>query len=170
MDLREGRPLFYNDTTFADFTRLRVKKINRTTHVFLGDAITFVDFGNDYTVNHLLNILNLLIKFLKFKIEANIYQKQGNQYRKMPYNIKKAKYCDFVANDIHFYDQLLEVSDFPAKGVCPWPKGTYTIRGAYFELSNIPPYFDGDLMLEGVIRKDNVVVNGYQLFVNVVKV
>ena len=51
MNLREGRALFKNDTKFIDFTRLRVKKINRTTHVFLGNATSFVDIGNDYTVN-----------------------------------------------------------------------------------------------------------------------
>ena len=52
INLTEGRPLFKNDTTFADFTRLRVKKINRTTHVFLGEATSFKDIGNDYTVNN----------------------------------------------------------------------------------------------------------------------
>ena len=51
MEVREGRPLFYNDTTFADMTKLRIKKINRTTHVFIGNASSFVDIGNDYTVN-----------------------------------------------------------------------------------------------------------------------
>lgn len=51
INLRQGRPLI-NDTTFVDFNRLRIKKINRTTHVFLGESQSFVDIGNDYTVNH----------------------------------------------------------------------------------------------------------------------
>lgn len=46
MSLTVGSPLFQSDT------RLRVKKINRTTHVFLGKATSYVGIGNDYTVNH----------------------------------------------------------------------------------------------------------------------
>ncbi|CAO1407889.1 unnamed protein product [Diamesa hyperborea] len=149
MNLRNGRPLFTNDTKFVDFTKFRVKKINRTTHVFLGEATSFVDFGNDYT------------------IAAVAYQLQGNQYRKMAYGVQPTKYCDFFKNDKFFYDDLLKVSDLPAKGVCPWPKGTYTIRGSVITFRNIPQIFEGDYMLEGVIRKGNVVVNGYQMYVNI---
>lgn len=88
----------------------------------------------------------------------------------MPYNVRKTKYCDFFKNDKFFYDSLLTVSNLPAKGVCPWPKGNYTIRGSLLTFNNVPPFFDGDYMVEGVIRKDNVIVNGYQIFANIVKV
>ena len=46
-----------NDTEFADLTKLRVKKINRTTHVFLGEATLFNDVGNDHSVNYSFVIL-----------------------------------------------------------------------------------------------------------------
>lgn len=52
MTLTDGRPLFTNDTVFADMTKLRVKKVNRTTHVFLGEATSFTDIGDNHTVNH----------------------------------------------------------------------------------------------------------------------
>ena len=51
MTLTEGRPLYKNDTIFADMTKLRIKKINRTTHVFIGEATSFTDIGNEHTVN-----------------------------------------------------------------------------------------------------------------------
>ena len=57
MTLTEGRPLFTNDTVFADMTKLRVKKINRTTHVFLGEATSFRDIGNEHSVNHEMIII-----------------------------------------------------------------------------------------------------------------
>ena len=105
-----------------------------------------------------------------FKIEANCYQKQGNQYRKMAFNVPQTKYCDFFDNDKFFYDDLLAVSDLPAKGVCPWPKGKYTIRGSVLSFGEIPPYFNGDFMVEGIIKKDDVVVNGYQMFISIVNI
>lgn len=170
INLTEGRPLFTNDTKFADYTKLRVKKINRTTHVFLGEATSFVDIGNEYTVNNHSLTIYILIKFIIFKIEANSYKKQGNEYRKLPYGVAQTKYCDFFSNDKFFYDDVLAVSDLPAKGVCPWPKGDYTIRGNVISFSNVPPYFDGDYMVEGIIKKGDVVVNGYQMFISIVKV
>ena len=107
---------------------------------------------------------------MAFKIEANTYLKQGNEYRKMPYGVKATKYCDFFNNDKFFYDDLLKVSDLPAKGVCPWPRGKYTIRGSVITFETVPPFFNGDYMAEGIIRKGDVVVNGYQMFISVLKV
>ena len=88
----------------------------------------------------------------------------------MAFNVQPTKYCDFFDNDKFFYDDLLAVSDLPAKGVCPWPQGNYTIRGNVVSIDNIPPYFNGDFMAEGIIKKDNVVVNGYQIFVSLVTI
>ena len=88
----------------------------------------------------------------------------------MAFNVPPTKFCDYFIKDKFFYDDLLTVSNLPAKGVCPWPKGNYTVRGNVFVFGEIPPFFDGDFMMEGIIKKDNVVVNGYQIFVNVVKV
>ena len=51
INLREGKALFKNDTVFGDLTGLRVKKVNRTAHVFMGDATSFVDIDNTYTVS-----------------------------------------------------------------------------------------------------------------------
>lgn len=87
----------------------------------------------------------------------------------MAYGVAATKYCDFFNNDKFFYDDLLTVSNLPAKGVCPWPKGTYTIRGSAITFSSIPPFFDGEFMVEGIIRKGEEVVNGYQLFISIVK-
>lgn len=37
-------------TNFADFSKLKVKKINRTTHLWMGEMTYFVDVGDDYMV------------------------------------------------------------------------------------------------------------------------
>lgn len=88
----------------------------------------------------------------------------------MPYGVKPTKFCDFFTNDKLFYEDLLKVSDLPGKGVCPWPKGEYTIRGSVLTFSNVPPFFNGDYMTEGIIKKGDVVVNGYQMYVSILKV
>ena len=86
----------------------------------------------------------------------------------MPFSVPQKKYCDFFTNGKFFYDDLLAVSDLPAKGVCPWPKGNYTIRGNALTFKHIPPHFNGDYKLEGIIKKNNIVMNGYQIFINFV--
>ena len=88
----------------------------------------------------------------------------------MPYGVKATKYCDFFNNDKFFYDDLLKVSDLPAKGVCPWPRGKYTIRGSVITFETVPPFFNGDYIFEGIIRKGNVIVNGYKMFISVLRV
>lgn len=98
------------------------------------------------------------------------YRKQGNEYRKMPYGIGPTKYCDFFKNDKWWYDDLLLVSNLPAKTVCPWPQGKYTIKGYTVQFGTVPPYFNGDFMVEGIIKKGKVVVNGYQIYASIVRV
>ena len=87
----------------------------------------------------------------------------------MPYTLQKSKFCDFFKNEKTFYDNLLTVSDLPAKGVCPWPRGTYTIRGNVISFGIVPPYYSGDFMLEEIIKKNEVVVNGYQMYITIVR-
>ena len=74
-----------------------------------------------------------------FKIEGFTYRKQGNVYRKMPYAIPSTKYCDYFKNENFYYNDLLAVSNLPAKDVCPWPKGTYTIQGYAVQFGTVPP-------------------------------
>ena len=38
------------DENFGDFSKLKVKKVNRTTHLWMGEMTFFVDVGDDYKV------------------------------------------------------------------------------------------------------------------------
>lgn len=90
-------------STFSDFTKLRVRKLNRTSIVLVGNITYFVDVGNEH------------------QLEVNIFKKIGNQYQLTPYHMRKENYCDFV-KDHDSYKDLRAVSNLPEEDVCPWPK------------------------------------------------
>lgn len=46
-------------SNFADYSKLKVKKINRTTHLWMGEMTYFEDVGDDYKVTiELIYIIN----------------------------------------------------------------------------------------------------------------
>jgi len=50
LQLTDGGPLIASDSKYINFDKLRVKKVNRTTHLLIGELETFKDFGNDFQV------------------------------------------------------------------------------------------------------------------------
>ena len=143
-------PLRNDDTTFADFTQMRVQHYNRTERVWAGNMTFFVDVGDE------------------FEVESRLYKNSGNQYKITPYKIARIAFCDAVQKENQF-EFLIKVSNLPAKEVCPWPKGTYEIYGHKFNLTGFPPYFDGKYMVETNFYKNDELVNGYQIFATLIK-
>jgi hypothetical protein len=68
------------------------------------------------------------------------------------------------------YDELLECSDMPAKGVCPWPKGTFKIDKCTIPMHKIPKHFDGEFRCDFEVYKNDQSVGGYQVFFTVTKI
>ena len=56
-----------NDSEFADFTQMKVKRFNRT-NLWTGNMTFYVDIGNDYEVNYVFknneNITEIILKKL----------------------------------------------------------------------------------------------------------
>ena len=90
-------------SNYGDFSNLRVRRVNRTNFLLVGNMTFLEDIGNEH------------------QIEMKILKKLGNQYQLTPYRLRKENYCDFV-RDHGTYDDLRKVSNIPAKDVCPWPK------------------------------------------------
>lgn len=143
-------PLRDDDTTFADFTQIRVQHYNRTERVWAGNMTFFVNVGNEY------------------EIETKLYKNTGNQYKQTPFKIPRTAFCDAVQKNDHF-DTLRKVSNIPAKEVCPWPKGTYEVYGNSLNLTGLPPYFEGKYMVETNFYKHDELLNGYQIFSTIIK-
>lgn len=139
-----------NDTTFADFTHMRVKHYNHTQRVLAGNMTFFVDVGHEY------------------EVDAKLFKNNGNQYQQTPFKFKKMGFCD-AANGTNFFQEMRENSNVPANGVCPWPKGTYEIYGLSFNISRYPPYFEGKFMVKTSYYQNDVVLNGYQVYFTIIK-
>ena len=68
-----------NDSEFADFTQMKVKRFNRT-NLWTGNMTFYVDIGNDYEVNYVFknneNITEIILKKLagRFLIQEDCKQ------------------------------------------------------------------------------------------------
>ncbi|CAO1407379.1 unnamed protein product [Diamesa hyperborea] len=131
---------------FADYSKIKVKKVNRTTHLMMGEMTYFVDVGDDY-------------KFLSV-----LYKKVGMDYQKTIYKLGPKDFCKYYNEDRIFYPDMLLVSDLPKQGTCPWPAKTYNLRGYIVNLSRIPPTFNGHYMVESTIQKDGEILAGYRVY------
>lgn len=77
-------------------------------------------------------------------------------------------FCEAVFGS-HLFEEMRDFSNIPAKGVCPWPKGTYEVYGLVFNISRYPPYFEGDYMVETSYYQNDVLLNGYQMYFTIIK-
>jgi Protein of unknown function (DUF1091) len=98
------------------------------------------------------------------------FKKAGNEYKKTAFHLGPEKFCKYINKLSIFYDDVLEVSDFPQKGVCPWPKKKYNVSGFTLPLEKIPKYAEGDCMAEMRILQDDELINGYRLYGTIINV
>lgn len=108
--LTHGEPIIKNDNNYINLDYLRVKKVNRTHHLLIGNITMHVNQGNDY------------------EFFGVLYKKQGNTYKKSPYKMGPKKFCDFLREDKMFYPSLHHASDFPSIQTCPWPSVTILLQ------------------------------------------
>lgn len=86
-----------NAKEHVNFDKLKVKRMNRTHHGFLGELEVFEEFGNQYTITGL------------------IYKQQGYEYRLTPFKLGPLGWCEFIEKYDFLYKEFLPpVSDFPA--------------------------------------------------------
>lgn len=93
--LRHYESIVPGQTKHVNFDKMRVKKINKTHHAFLGDLEVFQEFGDEY------------------KISGLIYKMAGNEYRQMPYKLGPDGWCEFIKKAKSIYAEFLPVSNFP---------------------------------------------------------
>lgn len=100
------------DSSFADFSNLKIKKINRQ-HVLIGDAVFFQEVNND------------------LKCKVVLYKKQGGQYRLTQFKVPVQGFCDFYNNDKFVVANLQKVCDKCSKQEdqdCPWQAVSLLIK------------------------------------------
>lgn len=93
--LRHFEPLVKNATKHVNFDKLRIRKVNKTHHLFIGELETFESFGDQY------------------KIESLIYKMAGNDYKLLPFHMGPDGWCQFIKTQEFMYEDFRKVSDFP---------------------------------------------------------
>ncbi|CAO1364429.1 unnamed protein product [Diamesa tonsa] len=102
---------------------------------------------------------------------TNSYKKAGNAWKKLPYKYGPFPFCQYMDGEKFFFDAVRKVADLPAKGTCPWPKGTYHINNYVMTIENIPPVFSsGEYKLEGVVALDGKLANGLNFLIDLVSI
>jgi hypothetical protein len=90
---------------FADWSGVRVRKINKTAKAIVGTIqIHAPDLNN------------------KNSIEVQLYRKQGGQYRQLPFKSENTPACDAVNADAFFYPDVVKHSDLLRPMPCPFPQ------------------------------------------------
>jgi len=84
-----------NDTKFLNVDKLRVKKVNRTHHLIVGETTIHVPLDNSYLIG------------------CHLYQKAGNDYKLMPYKLPRKPFCHGIQSDIIFTPEFIKTSDLP---------------------------------------------------------
>lgn len=93
--LRHYEALVPGQSKHVNFDKMRVKKMNKTHHAFLGDLEVFQEFGDQY------------------KISGLIYKMAGNEYKLMPYKLGPDGWCTFLSKAKSIYAEFEPVSNFP---------------------------------------------------------
>lgn len=91
-----------NELTYVDYSKLFIRKVNRTRKMF-GNVTVHVPLDNNDIA------------------EVAFYVKQAGEYRLMPYRLPKKGICDFLKEDKYLYPELTEYSSFPLPAPCPYP-------------------------------------------------
>ncbi|CAO1414382.1 unnamed protein product [Diamesa tonsa] len=145
--LTHGEPIVKNDQYYVNLDNVRVRKVNRTHHLIIGNLTLFVDQGNEY------------------EFFAVLYKKAGNAYKKTPYKMGPNKFCDFLSEEKMFYPHIHATSDFPSIETCPWPKNLYHLFGYSVQFNVFPPYLSsGDYMVECYSELNGKLQNGYRFY------
>jgi len=99
-----------------------------------------------------------------------MFKKAGNDYKLLPYKVGPGKFCETLKTETMLYPKIVEVSDFPKPGVCPWPAKTYQMINGYEpDLSTIPKILEtGDYMVEIRIEKKGELFNGYRVYASII--
>lgn len=107
---------------------------------------------------------------LFFQIEVLLFKKAGNEYKKTPYHVGPEKFCNYIQYKAINYDEVRSVSDLPERKDCPWPISQYNFtRGYVLPLDKVPPFFEGDYMVQIGVNYNRKIQSAYQASFTVIR-
>lgn len=153
MEIEIQRVEQLSDGKLIDYSELKIKKVNKERKM-VGNTTFHVDIDNEVIGSVLL------------------FQKQGGEYRLMPYKMANKGICDFFNDDSIFYPEYSAVSDFPVPFPCPFKAGRYEIRGYSPTLKNMPLVMmtTGEYGAEVTYAKDDNVYLKIRVYVAIINI
>ena len=100
LEVESMKQVFGDVDNFVDWTKLKTRRVNKTRQI-VGSLMYHTEVDNSYL------------------IETALFQKQGGEYRLTPYKMPKKRFCDFLAADEFFVDDLVKHSNFSDPITCP---------------------------------------------------
>lgn len=92
-----------SNTSFVDYSTLKVKRVNRTRKLF-GNLTYHLDMDNSY------------------KESFKFYKKSGSGYQLLPYKLIEKPFCDFNRQDEFIYPDFAAALNLPEYMPCPLAK------------------------------------------------
>lgn len=77
----------FTDPKYFNYSTVKVRKVNKTRSI-VGEMVNLQPIGNDVLGG------------------GNLYKKQGNEYRLMPYKVQMVPLCDALINDGEIYMKI----------------------------------------------------------------
>lgn len=153
MDLDIQRTEQLNEPTYVDFTKVYLRKVNKTRKMF-GNVTLNIPIDNT------------------FYAYGQLFRKQGGEYRLMPFRIPKMALCDFVSDEKLYYPELCEYSDFEDPFKCPLQAKAYAFRGYSPSLKNAPLSMvqSGDLAGEVTVEKEGTIYFRARVYFSIVRI
>ncbi|XP_050100880.1 uncharacterized protein LOC126581342 [Anopheles aquasalis] len=137
--------------------------------VMPGEIEGIVDYGTVRLTRKGRNTFSILGSFSVLQNIGDEAEIMWTAYKLDPFSDRRQKYgagagklCQVIAGDELVYPQLLQVSDFPPKGTCPFPKGNYTIDEYVLDERSLPPFIPpGEWLVEIKMLRDGLLGGGY---------
>ena len=105
---------------------MKSARLNRTHYAIKGKVDILIDLEN--TV----------------EIGVELWELQGNEYRKTAFKLAPRGVCDAYAEDHFCVPDFIAVSDLPEdRKTCPIPKKVYTFTDYIFDPANLPKIMNG---------------------------
>ncbi|XP_058817798.1 uncharacterized protein LOC131681105 [Topomyia yanbarensis] len=132
------------DSNLLNYGTMRVYPKSRNVFIIGGNFEVFQDMDNSYMTKY------------------EIYSGDDEQ----PMMVGSTGICEALNIDNRFVDRLRMISNLPAAGTCPFPKGAYFVDNYILEESQLPPSIpEGSYIFAVKLFKDSVLKAGYKVYV-----